>query len=517
VYETQAQVVLLVRAFEETDRDGHVLSEHVRATASRRALRVTGLSDWSGERGSDTTERYTETVIRRTRLLFEVLLRKIPALRGMLKVAQLGVGTAPTVLLTGLIVGLATNVLGPSQRINLLALPLMGILAWNVAIYASAIFVKPILPQRLAGIFLKSALWRRLHGWSLSHAVALERRAVTAKALLRFAASWHRVAGPLLAARVRRTLHLGAMAVATGAVGGMYLRGLGLAYRATWESTWLSTAAVQGFLGVLLGPAALIIGEPVPDIGALRGPGASGDAAIWIHLYAMTTVLYVIVPRFALAIYQSWRCEQLSNIPIDLHDDLHDGYFRHVFTEWRGATRSIEIVPYSFTPEAATLGRVKALFHDYFGARADVRTTEPLEYGDTPTKIASVPSLGPWSRQAMTTEQIVAVEREYVYVVLFNLAQSPEAEVHAAFLDDLKRRIEGAGHRLIVLVDVTAYRRSVGDAERLDERLRSWNQVTREAHLTSIGFDPTRDDDTAALGAVRAAIWPPVEAVEATE
>ena len=111
MYETQAQVVLLVRAFEEADRTGAVLSEHARATASRRALRVTGLTDWSATDHGLGAERYIETVMRRARLLFDALLRKIPMLRGMLRLSQLGVGTAPAVILAGLALGFATNAL----------------------------------------------------------------------------------------------------------------------------------------------------------------------------------------------------------------------------------------------------------------------------------------------------------------------------------------------------------------------------------------------------------------------
>ena len=44
--------------------------------------------------------------------------------------------TGPAIVAAALLLGLATNALGPERRINLLAVPLLGLLAWNLATYA---------------------------------------------------------------------------------------------------------------------------------------------------------------------------------------------------------------------------------------------------------------------------------------------------------------------------------------------------------------------------------------------
>ena len=88
-------------------------------------------------------------------------------------------------------------------------------------------------------------------------------------------------------------LHLAAVAVAAGALAAMYLRGLGLEYRAGWDSTFLDAQAVHRWLNLLLGPASALSGIALPEpaqLEALRfstGPGE--NAARWIHLYALTT------------------------------------------------------------------------------------------------------------------------------------------------------------------------------------------------------------------------------------
>ena len=67
--------------------------------------------------------------------LFDTLARKLPALRNALNVGRLGASTVPTMLAVSFVAGLATNVLGPTRSINLLAFPLLGILGWNLLAY----------------------------------------------------------------------------------------------------------------------------------------------------------------------------------------------------------------------------------------------------------------------------------------------------------------------------------------------------------------------------------------------
>lgn len=519
--ETQAQIVLLVRAFEEADREGRVLSSYARATATRRALRVTGLAKWPQELADAESTRYSETVVRRARVLCESLDRKIPGLRGMMRIAQFGVTTGPLLIFAAFGVGLLTNALGPGRRIHLLSLPLLGIIAWNLAVYAllvATIFFSPARRMRqvvpwLAERFLRSALWRRLHGWRVGKGGPREWKGIAARAMMRFAGSWHRLAGELLAARVRRTLHLTAAALVSGVIVGMYVRGLGLEYQATWESTWLTVGVTQWILRLVLGLPSLVTGLEIPDVAALRGPDGAGPAAVWIHLYAAAAALYVVLPRTVLTLAECWRCRTRA----DLDVDLHDAYYRRVFTEWRGGTRRIEIVPYSYAPKEHTLDALRRLLQDYFGARADVRARAPLAYGDDTAAVHDLPrsSSAAWSRQSALQAVLCDPERETCHVVLFNMAQPPEAEVHGRFLGDLMERLDEGPGRLLVVVDSTAYRQRVADPQRWSERFANWQRVARAAGLTAIELDPERPIDDESVEAVGSAIWRGAEAVEA--
>ncbi len=64
-------------------------------------------------------------------------------------------------------------------------------------------------------------------------------------------------------------------------------------------------------------------------------------------------------------------------------------------------------------------------------------------------------------------------------VLLFSLAQTPEAEVHGRFLAACARAAAGAP--LVALVDGSGYRERAADATRLDERRRLWDRVATEA------------------------------------
>ena len=82
----------------------------------------------------------------------------------------------------------------------------------------------------------------------------------------RFWSLWLDVAGALPAFALRRLFHASAAALAVGAVAGMFVRGVFFDYAMVWRSTFIRDpeSAAQA-LRVVLGPAALALGWPLPD------------------------------------------------------------------------------------------------------------------------------------------------------------------------------------------------------------------------------------------------------------
>ena len=145
-------------------------------------------------------------------------------------------------------------------------------------------------------------------------------------------------------ARAAVMLHLAAAALAAGLIGGMYLRGLVLDYRAGWQSTFLEAPAVHAVLQPLLAPATAVTGIAIPSVDTLAaqrvGPDGRGsaDAAPWIHLYAAMLALFVVGPRLLLALVaalQSWWLARRWALP------WQDAYFQRLMREHRGGQARI--------------------------------------------------------------------------------------------------------------------------------------------------------------------------------
>jgi hypothetical protein len=162
--------------------------------------------------------------------------------------------------------------------------------------------------------YLMPRMWQFLHkimfgfhqGRSLAHLTS------------RFSAHWFSIAGTLVAARSRYLLHWAALSLAIGATLGMYFRGLFHGYEFVWASTFITDErTVAGFIDIVFGPAFLIsnllmlgLSERI-DIGSLLSPAGDPSAA-WIHLFAITVVLAVVIPRTVLALSLFGRIKRLA-------------------------------------------------------------------------------------------------------------------------------------------------------------------------------------------------------------
>ncbi|MGH7309080.1 MAG: hypothetical protein ACREK6_10340 [Candidatus Rokuibacteriota bacterium] len=466
--EREARTLLLIQALEETDEDGVLLSTRARAAATRRAFDAPS-------RSADDQGRLRT----RAALLRDDALREAPALARVLDPPRWPGTLVLATIAVAAVAGALTNVLGPERHVSVLAFPLAGILAWNVVIYAAVVaraLGRIVARLRGADPALSRLAW--LGRWlaDVRLAVLARRLGVTARsaivtdAVRRFQLLWLPTAAALIAARLRVVLHLAAVAMAAGAVIGMYVSGIAFEYRATWESTWLDTTAVQRYLDVVLGPATRVLGEPVPDVAPLRGPAGEGSAAPWIHLWATTLGLFVLIPRAALAGVDALTAARLSRwLPV--HVDT--AYARRALHSGRGAATLVHVVYYSCAPDTALRERLHSRLQEHAGARAVIRDDAHLDYGDGPERV-TVPE---------------APSGSGLLVVVFPLAQTPETQVHGEFLGRLAERLDGAGWTLIIVLESTTFRQAAGSADRVRERRRTWDRLLRDLQLTAMELD----------------------------
>ncbi|MFG6414012.1 DUF3482 domain-containing protein [Roseateles sp. DC23W] len=208
----------------------------------------------------------------------------------------------------GLVLGLGLDRLG-GQQLNLLALPLWGVLALQLLAYG-LLFV---LAFRRPALLVKKGpllrLWQRL--------LTPRTRSRARQAL----AHWWQLSLPLQAARCALLWHLALLGLNLGLIGGLYLRALGLEILIGWESTYLDATQVQRLADLLLAPAAWLTGLAVPDVAPLRHAALQGPQALaadWLHLMAATVAL-VALPRLLLVLHAAWRSWRLAHaLPLNV-------------------------------------------------------------------------------------------------------------------------------------------------------------------------------------------------------
>ncbi len=479
--EDDAQAVLLVQAVEEADRTGELLTLDVRRSATARARQTNAGDDasWLAVRARDLCGQLEQEMPFLPRFR-----RWTNPVRGLL---------VPAVLVA-FVLGLGTNALGPEKRVNVLALPLIGLIAWNLAMLA-LLAVKSWLPVgRMALRSGAPRLVERLAAMARRLIARLPRdhrdetsQARLKQALGRYLTAWLPAVTPLAAARSRRLMHACSLLLIVGVVAGMYARGIAFQYRASWESTFLQGATIDRFLGAVLSPAASLLGIPVPRAAEIESP-STGDAAPWIHLYGLTAALFVGLPRLLLVILESVRCARRRR-RVTL--TLADGYVRRLLASVDTSERRLEVIPYSYRPSARTVDGLKRLLFDLFGPRSEIRVLPTFDYGGEPESLE--PSRG------------------RLRAVLFGLAQTPEVEVHGEFLQHIQQELAD-GQALLLVVDGSAYRLKLegggGVDERMAERRRAWDRVARDAGLSALHVDLMQPLPDEVLTRTVAAAWP---------
>lgn len=456
--EQAAWDVVMVRAIETADHGHEILTEDDRRHASRSA---TELAQWQASHaGSPVT---ADTFLQqRAGQILQRMSERHAAFGTMLRLPGalnlLWTGLPVVALLAGIFLDQITD----PHRVDLLSAPLLLIIGWNLAVYAG-LLVWPWLP------FSK----RKTSGPDLIRLLSLGRTRLPRKlppvlssAVLAFMAEWTQLSRRLTLARLGRTLHLGSALFAIGAVLSLYARGYVAQYSAGWESTFLDAAQVHALLSALFMPAMAIFplqGFSLADIEALRfgkAPSSPLGGARWVHLYAATLFLLVVLPRLLLAGAAQWRVKKWTrNFPLDLEQP----YFRRLLKALGGVPGMLRVLPYSFAVDEARDKGLNQLATRLLGEQARLMLRPSIAYGDEP-------------REALREVKLNDSDAT-VTAVLFSLAATPEKENHGALLDHLVR---ASARGIAVLVDESGYLERVGTQaggqQRMAERIALWRQ-----------------------------------------
>jgi hypothetical protein len=369
--------------------------------------------------------------------------------------------------LLGLAGGLGVDLLGRNQIVDVLAPGVWGVIAWNVGVYLLLAFVP--LGRARRDEAAPGSLRRALLSWWQRAGGTGPLRVATRR--------WAELSAPLAIARIAALLHVAAAALALGLLGSMYLRGLVLDYRAAWQSTFLDAPAVHGLLAPLLAPASALTGIAVPEPAAidamrLTAPtqAASAPAAPWIHLYAVTLALAVVLPRLLLALLAGAQAGLRAR---RLQVPLNDAATQREMQGLKRQKSQVQVCPYAQSPNAqATLG-LRALLQREFGDDLQLRIDATTVVGDEDA-----------------AAQRLAAQPATVRVVLVDLAATPEDDHQGRFVRALQKGAASAP--LFVVADESAYRqRFAGLPERIDERRAAWRRwaAAHDLRLTAVALE----------------------------
>lgn len=464
--EPDALAVTAVRAIETADRDRTLWSDADRAWSSRAAAEVVG------ESASPAT-----FVARRARFALERLEERYPPLRKAVGVFHWRRWVGVAIVVLAFVVGIAIDRIGDVNQINLLAPPVIGLIAWNLAVYL-LLLASPLLrvvgmPHVTAGP-LRRAVARIAGG--IDRLPRREAAGPSGEAITRFIREWGKRAAPLYNARAARILHWSAAALACGVIAGLYLRGLAFEYRITWESTFLDAPTVHRMLSFALAPGAWVTGIAIPTVDELvamrsGAVAASANAANGLHLLAATVLVVVVLPRLLLA-GLTGLVERHRRSRIDV--ELDDAYHQRVLRGFRGGPVRIKVVPYSYRAPDVALAGLQSIIGRTFGGSASLVVATSVDYGGEDTlSAASLPDpAGPT-------------------IALFSLSATPERAAHGAFVDRL--RAAGGPQPLLVLVDESAFA-ARDDPQRLEERRKIWRAMLADRGVEGVFVDLAAPD-----------------------
>ena len=483
--EASARDVTLLQAFETAQPPSSTWSADDRAWADRVALEAAGSGVAADEFIVQRARHALQRLAPRERLAARWLAQPVWQPRWIVIVGLLA-----------LVVGVAADSLGgafgASQRINLLAPPLWGVLVWNAVVYLL------LAGAALAGLLRRGGsepgpLVRATR--SLLRVRRRLPRASTggsASALRLFGKLWAARGSTLATWRIQTLLHAGAAVLALGLIIGMYLRGLVFDYRAVWESTFLSNEVAHSLVGLVLGPASQLSGIALPDLDgfaalrAVQGDAKAGaGAAPWIHLLALTLLLFVVLPRALLAFWNASRTSlRARRFPMPLDEP----YFQRLVRLQRGGKAHLQVWPYAFTPSPQATLALRALLADTFGARVGLGIAPTVAYGGE-------------------DEAVLAVDPGTTHgLVLFDLNATPEAETHGRFIERLAAALP-AGASIAVLIDEAAFRQRFGAlAERIAQRQDAWRACCESLGLAAVFVDLDAAAPTSFEAQLRAAL-----------
>jgi hypothetical protein len=319
--EASARQLLLARAIDEVDTQGKLLSEVERDQLERQALEAS-------RGGAPEAPLVPAAYLReRSRLLLTAVENRNPQLAALQDPEPWRRWLLWLLPLAACVLGAAIDRIDNPRSVNMLSPPLLGVVAWNLAMYlllVAALFLPadwhqrgplPAVQRWLAGIPRQGRRTGKLR----------------VDVAARFHQHWLHASSRQQLLWARQLLHLTAAGWALGLGISIVLGGVVRQYRVGWESTLLDVGQVHAFLRALFAPVVLLTPLPPFSLADLQRMAFASGAAIgvdearrWIWMYLALLALVVLLPRALLAAWAAWRRARLASaVAIDLRDPYY--------------------------------------------------------------------------------------------------------------------------------------------------------------------------------------------------
>jgi hypothetical protein len=319
--EASARQLVLARAIDDVDVQGKLLSNVEREQLEREALEAS-------RRASPAADLdLAQYLQQRARKLLALVENRNPQLAALQDPEPWRRWLLWVLPLLAALAGAVLDRIDNPRQVNMLSPPLLGVLAWNLAMYL-LLLLAAFAPEPWRGKGLLALLQRRLAGLP-GHGRRTGRLRVDVSA--RFHQQWLQATARQQLLWFKQLLHLTAAGWAIGLAVSIILGGLVRQYRVGWESTLLDLGQVHAILSALFAPVvAWLPFEGFSQADLQRMAFASGapigvaEARRWVWMYLALLALVVLLPRALLASWAAWRRHRLGRaVGIDLRDPYY--------------------------------------------------------------------------------------------------------------------------------------------------------------------------------------------------
>lgn len=474
--------IVIAQSLEESDTGGRLLSDDEKRIAESAAGAPLPTGTGKSKQNQFLAKRAAGLIgTAESRLKGEVTWLRANPFR-----SKFGLFALITVVVAA-IIGYLTNELDdPDGRINILKFPLIGIILWNLIVYLCELFI--IFRKDGASKGVSGIITRALYPPPVNLQRSDNEPNVEFRARSVFLSRWRHLSFPALSARLKSLLHFTALILAASAITGMYVKGIAKQYNAVWESTFIKDGEqLRQILTTVLGPATIIKGDEIPpasDLNDWQAPNekSQDNAAKWIHWYAITIGIYVLIPRLILGFI--WLIRANAHDKTLPFRELAPNYYERVLAVSTGDSLSIGIVPYAHKPGDNVIQGIRTYMETHFERPVTIKWLDSIAFGDEEdAEAGDLKGLQP--------------------MLLFNFGSTPEKETHLALYQKLAGDLPPDSTKYQVVLDCEAFDRkseSFNDAdERRTTRLEAWKKLFStedcEIHVISDHSIAVKDDE----------------------